>query len=220
MVESERDVKALVALLSDAGASAEARGEAALALASLTGGDAAASCAEVVAAGGLAPLVAGTRENDDLDAREQSARCLGHMARDTEATRNALVEAGAVEALASLLADEAAGIGGRAAAAEALDNLVRGNDATGNAARMDRIAAAGALPNLVSLLGEGDTGARERAACAIYALGFSDSPRRAELVKAGALPALKAAAAHGGSGKWWSNRSIEMIQADPAAHAA
>ena len=187
-IVEESDIPPLVALVTN-GPNPRGRQEAMTALANIALN--AAIRAKIVAAGGIAALVALMRKGTTggqvtVGCVWDLARALDSLARDNAANRAAIVDAAAVDPLVALLTNGSTGEQEqalRALANFALCDTIR-----------EAIVDAGAIPPLVALVTSGAAGGQRGAVCVLESLATDNSRNQAAIVAAGAVGPLIALA--------------------------
>ena len=187
-IVEESDIQPLVALVTN-GPNPRGRQEAMTALANIALN--AAIRAKIVAAGGIAALVALMRKGTTggqvtVGCVWDLARALDSLARDNAANRAAIVDAAAVDPLVALLTNGSTGEQEqalRALANFALCDTIR-----------EAIVDAGAIPPLVALVTSGAAGGQRGAVCVLENLATDNSRNQAAIVAAGAVGPLIALA--------------------------
>ena len=187
-IVEESDIPPLVALVTN-GPNPRGRQEAMTALANIALN--AAIRAKIVAAGGIAALVALMRKG--TTGGQVTALCvcylapaLDSLARDNAANRAAIVDAAAVDPLVALLTNGSTGEQEQAVRALAnfsLCDTIR-----------EAIVDAGAIPPLVALVTNGAAGGQRGAVCVLENLATDNSRNQAAIVAAGAVGPLIALA--------------------------
>ena len=187
-IVEESDIPPLVALVTN-GPNPRGRQEAMTALANIALN--AAIRAKIVAAGGIAALVALMRKG--TTGGQVTALCvcylapaLDSLARDNAANRAAIVDAAAVDPLVALLTNGSTGEQEQAVRALAnfsLCDTIR-----------EAIVDAGAIPPLVALVTSGAAGGQRGAVCVLENLATDNSRNQAAIVAAGAVGPLIALA--------------------------
>ena len=208
-IVEESDIPPLVALVTN-GPNPRGRQEAMTALANIALN--AAIRAKIVAAGGIAALVALMRKG--TTGGQVTALCvcylapaLDSLARDNAANRAAIVDAAAVDPLVALLTNGSTGEQEqalRALANFALCDTIR-----------EAIVDAGAIPPLVALVTSGAAGGQRGAVCVLENLATDNSRNQAAIVAAGAVGPLIALARDAES-----SRSLKDAGAGQAAWEA
>ena len=193
-IVEESDIPPLVALVTN-GPNPRGRQEAMTALANIALN--AAIRAKIVAAGGIAALVALMRKGTTggqvtAGCVWDLARALDSLARDNAANRAAIVDAAAVDPLVALLTNGSTG--DREQAARELANFALCDTI------QEAIADAGAIPPLVALVTSGAAGEQEEAARALRFLAHNDATIP-QIVAAGAVEPLVALARDAESSK-------------------
>ena len=208
-IVEESDIPPLVALVTN-GPNPRGRQEAMTALANIALN--AAIRAKIVAAGGIAALVALMRKG--TTGGQVTAVCvcdlapaLDSLARDNAANRAAIVDAAAVDPLVALLTNGSTGEQEQAVRALAnfsLCDTIR-----------EAIVDAGAIPPLVALVTSGAAGGQRGAVCVLESLATDNSRNQAAIVAAGAVGPLIALARDAES-----SRSLKDAGAGQAAWEA
>ena len=188
-IVEESDIPPLVALVTTDGPNPRGRQEAMTALANIAFN--AAIRAKIVAAGGIAALVALMRKGTTggqvtVGCVWDLARALDSLARDNAANRAAIVDAAAVDPLVALLTNGSTGEqeqAVRALANFALCDTIR-----------EAIVDAGAIPPLVALVTSGAAGGQRGAVCVLESIATDNSRNQAAIVAAGAVRPLIALA--------------------------
>ena len=187
-IVEESDIPPLVALLTN-GPNPRGRQEAMTALANIALN--AAIRAKIVAAGGIAALVALLRKG--TTGGQVTAVCvcdlapaLDSLARDNAANRAAIVDAAAVDPLVALLTNGSTGE--QEQALRALTNFALCDTIR------EAIVDAGAIPPLVALVTSGAAGGQRGAVCVLENLATDNSRNQAAIVAAGAVGPLIALA--------------------------
>ena len=208
-IVEESDIPPLVALVTN-GPNPRGRQEAMTALANIALN--AAIRAKIVAAGGIAALVALMRKG--TTGGQVTALCvcylapaLDSLARDNAANRAAIVDAAAVDPLVALLTNGSTGEQEQAVRALAnfsLCDTIR-----------EAIVDAGAIPPLVALVTNGAAGGQRGAVCVLENLATDNSRNQAAIVAAGAVGPLIALARDAES-----SRSLKDAGAGQAAWEA
>ena len=208
-IVEESDIPPLVALVTN-GPNPRGRQEAMTALANIALN--AAIRAKIVAAGGIAALVALMRKGTTggqvtVGCVWDLARALDSLARDNAANRAAIVDAAAVDPLVALLTNGSTGEQEQAVRALAnfsLCDTIR-----------EAIVDAGAIPPLVALVTNGAAGGQRGAVCVLENLATDNSRNQAAIVAAGAVGPLIALARDAES-----SRSLKDAGAGQAAWEA
>ena len=208
-IVEESDIPPLVALVTN-GPNPRGRQEAMTALANIALN--AAIRAKIVAAGGIAALVALMRKGTTggqvtVGCVWDLARALDSLARDNAANRAAIVDAAAVDPLVALLTNGSTGEQEQAVRALAnfsLCDTIR-----------EAIVDAGAIPPLVALVTNGAAGGQRGAVCVLENLATDNSRNQAAIVAAGAVRPLIALARDAES-----SRSLKDAGAGQAAWEA
>ena len=188
-IVEESDIPPLVALVTN-GPNPRGRQEAMTALANIALN--AAIRAKIVAAGGIAALVA--LMSKGMTGGQVTGGCvqdhlvwaLDSLARDNAANRAAIVDAAAVDPLVALLTNGSTGEQEQAVRALAnfsLCDTIR-----------EAIVDAGAIPPLVALVTSGAAGGQRGAVCVLESLATDNSRNQAAIVAAGAVRPLIALA--------------------------
>ena len=212
VIVEESDIPPLVALVTN-GSNPDGQQEAVTALANIALN--AAIRAKIVAAGGIAALVALMRKGNTR-CQAEAAWALDILARDdigavdSAANRAAIVDAAAVDPLVALLTNGSTG--DREQAARELANLASCDTI------QEAIADAGAIPPLVELVSNGAAGGQDEAARALLNLASNDAnialnaSIRAAIVAAGGIEVLVALVMNGSDGgKLYAGWALEKL---------
>ena len=205
VIVEESDIPPLVALVTN-GSDPRGQQEAVTALANIALN--AAIRAKIVAAGGIAALVALMRKGNTR-CQAEAAWALDILARDdigavdSAANHAAIVDAAAVDQLVAVLTN---GSTDREQAARELANFAL------CATIQEAIADAGAIPPLVELVRNGAAGGQEEAARALLNLALGGAANQAAIVAAGGIEALVALVMNGSDGgKSYAGWALEKL---------